>query len=113
MTDFELVAPFIHLNLKGAAATCILYHNIPFNEVYSIISYNPDFHFDNRNTVVVVITNYIKFADRTAYKVDKSDTNRDGQVGGQQTVENKKSLALPLAEFDALKTWARNEFNGQ
>ena len=56
--------PFTHLNIKGANATAILYHNVPFIEIYSIISQNPDFMFENKNTVVVPITDYIKLSKR-------------------------------------------------
>ena len=56
--------PFTHLNIKGANATAILYHNVPFIEIYSIISQNPDFMFENRYTIVAPITDYIKLSKR-------------------------------------------------
>jgi hypothetical protein len=38
ITDFELVAPFAKVNIRGANATAILYHSAPFSEVLSVIS---------------------------------------------------------------------------
>jgi hypothetical protein len=29
--DFDLIAPFEKVNIRGASATAILYHNAPFN----------------------------------------------------------------------------------
>lgn len=53
--DFQLSAPFTHLNIKGSTATAILYHNVSFNEILSVISYNQDFYFDERYVVVVSV----------------------------------------------------------
>ena len=54
--DFKLINPFRHYNLLGVAATAILYHNDPFIDILTAISYNKEFCIDNRQMIVVEIT---------------------------------------------------------
>ena len=87
--DFKLVHPFGHHNLKGAAATAILYHNDPFIDILTAISYNKAFCIEDRQVIVVAITEMIKLADRSGKRM------------------------LPKADLDALQNWATNEFKGK
>ncbi len=84
--DFKLVQPFGHHNLKGAAATAILYHNDPFIDILTAISYNKEFCIEDRQVIVVAITEMIKLADRSGKRM------------------------LPKADLEALQSWATNEF---
>ena len=58
--DFGLVSPFSHLEVRGSAELAILYHDIAFSEVFTIISRNKDFCFDNKYIAVVPVTDHVK-----------------------------------------------------
>jgi hypothetical protein len=75
--DFQLVAPFGHLNLIGARYTAILYHNNSEAEVISILRRSTDFMFDGRQVSVVPIKDMIQLVRRNGKKMlPKGDFDR-------------------------------------
>ena len=66
-------------------ATAVLYHQVNFSDVLSVISYNNDFYFDDRFVVVVAIPEMVKLCNRV---------NKD----------------LPDDDFDALQSWVTSEY---
>jgi hypothetical protein len=78
--------PFENLKLKGAIHSGILYHNNRFDELLSVINFNPDFQFSGRYLLVIPITEFIKLTDR-----------------------NKKNV-MSRQYFDSLVGWLRKDY---
>ena len=58
ITDFGLVSPFTHLEVRRSAELAILYHNVAFSDVLTIR--NKDFCFDDKYIAVVPLTDHVK-----------------------------------------------------
>jgi hypothetical protein len=78
--------PFENLKLKGAIHSGILYHNNRFDELLSVINFNPDFQFSGRYLLVILITEFIKLTDR-----------------------NQKNV-MSRQDFDSLAGWLRKDY---
>lgn len=63
--EVAIRAPLKEVGLKGAQLSGILYHNVPFEDMANVVSYNNDFKFDNRYLLIIFITDFIKLNDRT------------------------------------------------
>lgn len=62
--DALVKAPLSHITLKGASHSGILYHNVHFDDIANVVSYNNDFKFEGRYLLIIYITDYLKLTDR-------------------------------------------------
>jgi hypothetical protein len=81
-----IATPFENLRLKGAANSAIIYHNVRFEELLSIVSNNKDFEFGGRNLLIISIADYVRLTER-----------------------NQRNI-MTEADFSSLEVWLKRQY---
>lgn len=63
--------------MKAADTSALLYHDLRFDRLLNMISFNSDFVFGGKNIMIIMITPYLKLTDRSDKKVLEEDEFND------------------------------------
>jgi hypothetical protein len=61
----HIATKYDEFKFKAASNSAILFHNCPFEDLLKATVNNKNFWFDNRPTIVIFVTDYVKLVERT------------------------------------------------
>jgi hypothetical protein len=71
--ECDIAIKYGQYKFKAGNNSAALFHNVKFDQLLSEVAYNKEFEYDGRYILTILVTEYIRLADRTSYNLMPED----------------------------------------